>query len=159
VPVVRLHYPKGALSPERKKELAASLTEIVLDVEVDAITLPGRMVTVIHFDEVAPENWAVGGQLASGMEHFIVDVYVLAGRVEGPRRGAMHARIAAAFAKTFGDESMVARVWVLLHEVPEGSWGATGRTVSAIEVAQVINADLDPARAASIEAFVARQRT
>ena len=31
MPLVRLTYPRGALSPERKRRLAASLTEIVLD--------------------------------------------------------------------------------------------------------------------------------
>jgi phenylpyruvate tautomerase PptA (4-oxalocrotonate tautomerase family) len=35
MPVVRVTYPHGALTPERKRQLAASLTDIVLDAEVD----------------------------------------------------------------------------------------------------------------------------
>ena len=48
------------------------------------------------------------------------------------------------------------RVWVLVHEVREGSWGAGGHTVSALDVAQFINSDLDAARRAEIAATVAR---
>ena len=51
MPVVRVTYPSGALTPDRKRQLAASLTDIVLDAEVDTITEAGRMVTVIHFLE------------------------------------------------------------------------------------------------------------
>lgn len=43
MPVVRLSYPKGALTQDRKARLAADLTEIVLDAEVDAVTDGGRM--------------------------------------------------------------------------------------------------------------------
>jgi hypothetical protein len=47
------------------------------------------------------------------------------------------------------------RVWVLVHEVREGSWGAAGGTVSALDVAQFINPELDGARRAEISARVA----
>ncbi len=36
MPLIRITYPRGALSPAQKRQLAASLTEIVLEVEVDA---------------------------------------------------------------------------------------------------------------------------
>lgn len=36
MPLVRITYPRGALSPVQKRQIAASLTEIVLDAEVDA---------------------------------------------------------------------------------------------------------------------------
>ena len=43
MPVVRVTYPRGALTPDRKRQLAASLTDIVLDAEVDTITEAGKM--------------------------------------------------------------------------------------------------------------------
>ena len=65
MPVVRVTYPRGALSPTEKQVLATSLTDIVLDAEVDAITDAGKMVTVIHFLEAAAEDVAqfIGGDL------------------------------------------------------------------------------------------------
>jgi phenylpyruvate tautomerase PptA (4-oxalocrotonate tautomerase family) len=166
MPLVRITYPRGALTPVRKRQLASSLTEIALDAEVDAVTENGRTVTVIHFNEAAADDWAVAGELRSaatgGPDHFIVDVIVLEGLLEGPRRNDVHRRVADAFVDAFGEERATSmlpfRVWVLVHEVREGSWGAAGTTVSALDVAQFINPGLDAVRRAEIAATVERKR-
>ena len=159
MPVVRVTYPRGALAPAQKRQIAAALTDIVLDAEVDAITDAGKMVTVIHFLEAAPEDWAVAGELRSaapGPDHFIVDVVVLEGLLDARRRTAVHERVTAAFRASFGESAdplLTFRVWVLIHDVSEGSWGAGGRTVSALDVAQFIGGgDVDPRRRAEITA-------
>jgi phenylpyruvate tautomerase PptA (4-oxalocrotonate tautomerase family) len=166
MPLVRITYPRGALASTQKRQLAARLTEIVLDAEVDAVTESGRMVTVVQFQEVAADDWAVGGELrspaAGAPDHFIVDVIVLEGLLEGERRTAVHRRVTEAFQAAFGDDggdpTRILRVWVLVHEVREGSWGAAGRTVSALDVAQFINPDLPGARQQEILAKVAPER-
>jgi phenylpyruvate tautomerase PptA (4-oxalocrotonate tautomerase family) len=162
MPVVRLSYPRGALTPVQKRRIAASLTEIVLDAEVDAVTDPGRLVTVVHFQEAAADDWAVAGELRSAAAeapaHFIVDVVVLEGLLDGARKTAVHQRVTRAFQQAFGEGDGAAllalRVWVLVHELGEGSWGAGGRTVSALDVAQFINPDLGASRRAEITASV-----
>ena len=165
MPLVRITYPRGALIPEQKRQIAHALTEIVLDAEVDAVTDAGRMVTVVHFNEAAADDWAVGGELrstaAGAPNHFIVDLIVLDGLLEGRRRSDTHRRVTEAFQKAFGeagDPMLPFRVWVLVHEVREGSWGAGGQTVSALDVAQFINSDLDAARRAEIAASVVKSR-
>ena len=163
MPLVRITYPRGALAPEQKSRLAESLTRIALDAEVDAVTEPGRMVTVVHFQEASAENWAVGGVLRSATtgapDHFIVDVIVLEGLLEGERRSAVHRRVTEAFQAVFdgdgGDPLRSLRVWVLVQEIREGSWGAAGRTVSALDVAQFINPDLPASRREEIAAPIA----
>jgi phenylpyruvate tautomerase PptA (4-oxalocrotonate tautomerase family) len=164
MPLVRITYPRGALAAEQKRQIAADLTEIVLDAEVDAVTEAGRMVTVVHFNEAAADDWAVGGQLrstaAGAPNHFIVDLIVLDGLLDGARRSDAHRRVTDAFQKAFGeggDPLLPLRVWVLVHEVREGGWGAGGQTVSALDVAQFINSDLDAARRAEIGASLARR--
>jgi phenylpyruvate tautomerase PptA (4-oxalocrotonate tautomerase family) len=167
MPLVRITYPRGALSRDRKRAVAASLTDIVLDAEVDAVTPMGKMVTVIQFHEVAADDWAVAGELrssadASAPDHFIVDVVVLEGLLEGPRRSDVHRRVTDAFRHAFGegaDPMLPLRVWVLVHDVSEGSWGAGGQTVSALDVARVISSDLSDARRAEIEDFLAKKGT
>ncbi len=126
------------------------------------MTDAGRMVTVVHFNEAAADDWAVGGQLrstaAGAPNHFIVDLIVLEGLLEGTRRSDAHRRVTDAFRKAFGengDPMLPLRVWVLVHEVREGSWGAGGYTVSALDVAQFINSDLGEPRKAEIAAHVA----
>jgi phenylpyruvate tautomerase PptA (4-oxalocrotonate tautomerase family) len=164
MPLVRITYPRGALAPEQKRQIAADLTEIALDVEVDAVTDAGRMVTVVHFNEAAADDWAVGGQLrstaAGAPNHFIVDLIVLEGLLDGPRRSEAHRRVTEAFQKAFGeggDPLLPLRVWVLVHELREGSWGAGGQTVSALDVAQFINSELDAQRRAEISASLTRR--
>jgi phenylpyruvate tautomerase PptA (4-oxalocrotonate tautomerase family) len=164
MPVVRISYPKGALSVAQKSLLAEDLTEIVLDAEVDAVSAAGRAVTVIHFNEADPENWAVGGELRAakpdGPCHFIIDVLVLQGLLEGDRRSATHQRITRAFQNAFGetdaDPMLPLRVWVLVHEVPEGSWGAAGTTVSALDVAGFIGPELAAERRREIAAAIGK---
>jgi phenylpyruvate tautomerase PptA (4-oxalocrotonate tautomerase family) len=163
MPVVRLSYPRGALSRERKQKLAASITEIVLDAEVDAVTPMGRAVTVVHFNEAGDDDWAIGGELRSTLDspptHFIVDVIVLEGLLEGERRGSVHSRITQAFQQAFADVDdpmLPLRIWVLVHEVREGSWGAAGTTVSALDVAGFINPDLAPELRAQVAARISK---
>ena len=106
MPLVRITYPRGALTVEQKRAIAESLTEIVLGAEVDAVTDAGRMVTVVQFNEAAPEDWAVGGRLRSASEgqatHFIVDLVVLEGLLEGARASDAHRRVTQAFQAAFG---------------------------------------------------------
>jgi len=165
MPVVRVTYPRGALTPDRKRQLAASLTDIVLDAEVDTITEAGKMVTVIHFLEAAPEDWSVAGAMRSatggGPDHFIVDVVVLEGLLDAGRKAAVHERVSGAFREAFGesgDPLLPFRVWVLIHDVGEGSWGAGGRTVSAFDVAQFIGGDVSDRRRAEISEALAGRR-
>ena len=165
MPVVRVTYPRGALAPAEKQALATSLTDIVLDAEVDAVTDAGKMVTVIHFLEAAAEDWSVGGTFRSSAtdppDHFIVDVVVLEGLLDAARRTAVHERVTGAFREAFGeggDPLLPFRVWVLIHDVGEGSWGAGGRTVSAFDVAQFIGGDVSDGRRAEISEALGRRR-
>jgi len=165
MPVVRMSYPKGALSQAQKQMLASEITDIVLDAEVDAVTANGKSLTVVQFHEAAVEDWAVGGVLGAaagpGPKHFIVDVVVLQGLLEGERRAATHRRITTAFQHAFAgdpnaDPMLPMRVWVLVHELREGSWGGAGTTVSALDVADFINPALDAARRSEIAAAIGR---
>ena len=166
MPVVRVTYPRGALAPAQKRQIAAALTDIVLDAEVDAITDAGKMVTVIHFLEADADDWSVAGELrsaaAAAPDHFIVDVVVLEGLLDARRKTAVHERVAAAFRTAFGeaaDPLLAYRVWVLIHDVGEGSWGAGGRTVTALDVAQFIGGDLDARRRAEITSALEKRRS
>jgi phenylpyruvate tautomerase PptA (4-oxalocrotonate tautomerase family) len=163
MPLVRITYPRGALTQDHKARLAESLTDIVLDAEVDAVTTPGRMVTVIQYTEASADDWAVAGVMRSAasdpQDHFIVDVIVLEALLDGARRADVHARVTKAFQDAFGDSAdpmLPFRVWVLVHEVREGGWGAAGRTMSALDVAQFINSDIPAARLAEIKAALGR---
>ena len=164
MPLVRITYPRGALTPDQKRQIAEALTEAVLEAEVDTVTDAGRMVTVVHFNESAADDWAVGGQLRSTAagappNHFIVDLVVLEGLLENDRKSRCHRRVTEVFQNVFGpaaDPMLPLRVWVLVHEVREGSWGAGGTTISALDVAQFIGGELDVERKAEITTSIKR---
>lgn len=166
MPLVRIQHPAGALPLAQKRALASSLTEIVLDAEVDAITEMGRSVTIVQFQEVRAEDWAVGGVLRSETDsppdHFLVDVFVLEGLLEDERRTKVHSRITHAFQDAFAplgaNPMLPLRVWVMIHEVPEGSWGAAGTSVSALDVARFINPEIDASLLAKVALRVGRSR-
>jgi phenylpyruvate tautomerase PptA (4-oxalocrotonate tautomerase family) len=154
MPLVRIQHPEAALPIAQKRALAASITEIVLEAEVDAVTDMGRSVTIVQFQEVRADDWSLGGVLRSESEskpdHFLVDVYVLDGLLDAARRATVYSRITRAFQDAFaplGENPMLPlRVWVLIHEVPEGCWGTAGTAVSALDVARFINPELAPER-------------
>jgi phenylpyruvate tautomerase PptA (4-oxalocrotonate tautomerase family) len=60
MPLVRITYPRGALASTQKRRLAARLTEIVLDAEVDAVTESGR--------EVREGSWGAAGRSVSALD-------------------------------------------------------------------------------------------
>lgn len=115
----------------------------MLDAEVDAITPSGKMVTVMQFNEAAAEDWAVGGEMRAasrgGPNHFIVDVIVLHGLLEGERRQATHRRIRGALQRAFADVPNADPMLALLGAGARGlvglrparrSWRSTSRRSS-----------------------------
>jgi phenylpyruvate tautomerase PptA (4-oxalocrotonate tautomerase family) len=64
------------------------------------------------------------------LSHFVVDVTVPAGGLSERRKGGFveEASKLVREAAGLGEEDGV-RVWVLIHEVPEGNWGAAGQIV------------------------------
>jgi phenylpyruvate tautomerase PptA (4-oxalocrotonate tautomerase family) len=70
--------------------------------------------------------------------------------------------VTESFQTAFGEAAnplLPMRVWVLVHDMREGSWGASGETVSALDVAQFINPELAAARRAEIAASMAKRAT
>jgi phenylpyruvate tautomerase PptA (4-oxalocrotonate tautomerase family) len=145
MPYIRVNCLTGALAPPKKAKLAAALVEIVMGQEIEPMTEIGRAATPVMFSEIDAHNWFPGGQpLADHPEKtfFIVEVVVAASFFSQPRRDALQTAVAKAFVDILGDDGTVLeregvkispaylmRLHTVLIEIPEGSWGAAGRTV------------------------------
>lgn len=85
------------------------------------------------------------------------------------RRDAAHAAVTKAFLDVLGDDGSsvvlegvriapkyLTRLYFLLVEIPEGSWGLFGRQTSALEIGHLIGSDKDPERWSELKVNVAK---
>jgi phenylpyruvate tautomerase PptA (4-oxalocrotonate tautomerase family) len=162
MPLLRITHQRGAFTDTQKALLADELTAAILIAEVGADTPAGRAVAYVLFNEVdAKTSWFVGGKPdldAPKGGRFIFDVVYPVGAAPQSDKTALHARINAIIAKTLDvDGSFPNRAgdWVLVHEVPDGNWGASGQTVGIREINQVAGGGAE--RAEYFEPLLAAQ--
>lgn len=164
MPLLRITHQSGALTGAQKTQLAEELTSAILIAEVGADTPPGRAVAYVLFDEVDPKtSWFVGGKpdaYAPKGGRFVFDVVYPVGAASQVDKTALHARINDIVAKTLcldGSFPNRAGDLVLIHEVPDGNWGAGGQTIGIREINAFANGG--PERAAYFEQLLtAKQR-
>ena len=155
MPLIRVTSPENSFSAEQKAELAPLLVDAVMVEEVDPVTEAARDAVFIVFNHVPRPN-AFG---ANGQPFWLVESSVDAGFFNQARRDAAQARVAKAFVTVLGDDgSSIERggqtispaylryLYSLMIEIPEGSWGTYGQTLSAPEIGVLIGSDKDPER-------------
>jgi phenylpyruvate tautomerase PptA (4-oxalocrotonate tautomerase family) len=145
MPIIRLHYPKGALSTEQKQSLAQRLTDVLITMEGGAGTRGGRAFASVLMTEMDPENWWVGGRV-DGMfiakaGKFLVDVTIPEGYMNAAQKTDVHVAVNSALVDVTGyrsDPDAGSSILVVIHEVPEGNWGADGKTISLADIAPTV---------------------
>ena len=129
MPLIDVTLPEGALSEEQRDALGERLTNTVLKWEGAADIPFSRQITVVYFDErPAGSIYVAGGQetdpryrvLVTIPEGSITDDERKAGMVEEMTRDVLEV-------DGTEDETAAFRVWVFIHEVPDGHWAGAGR--------------------------------
>jgi phenylpyruvate tautomerase PptA (4-oxalocrotonate tautomerase family) len=154
VPVIRVTCPENALTAEQKEQLAPLLLDAVARQEVDPVTDESRAATFIVFNEIPPRNCFLSKE-----PFWMVEGFIAAGFFTQARRDAAQTAITKAFISVLGDDgssmemsgvrispAYLQRLYTLLIEIPEGSWGACGGPLSALEIGHLIGSDKDPTR-------------
>lgn len=136
MPLLRITYQRGALTPAQKAQLAADVTPVLLIGEVGTDTPQGRAATYVLFDELdSATEWYVGGlpdKDAPKGGRFLFEIWYLEGAATQSEKSGVHAKMNAIIARTIDvDGTFPNRLgdWVIINEVPEGAWGASGTTV------------------------------
>jgi phenylpyruvate tautomerase PptA (4-oxalocrotonate tautomerase family) len=129
MPKIDLTYSAGALSPDAKAELPAKLAATLLKWEKAPDTEFFRAISWTHVHELAPDSThdANGPDAPS---HFVIDVTTPQGALSDRRRAELAKELTEQVSEAAGlgaDDAI--RVWVLMHEVDEGSWAAAGGIV------------------------------
>jgi phenylpyruvate tautomerase PptA (4-oxalocrotonate tautomerase family) len=164
MPCIRVTCPENSLTAEQKEQLAPLLIDAVMVQEVDPVTEVARNATFIVFNEIPQRNCFMGNE-----PFWFVEGITAAGFFTQKRREAAHAAIGKAFITVLGDDgssvemagvriapAYLLRIYALLIEIPEGSWGCSGTTYSALEIGHLVGSDLDPERWAELKVNAAK---
>lgn len=129
MPMIDVTLSEGALSKEQRDALAERLTNTILKWE-GASEIPfSREITLVYFDERPADAVYVAGAPAAQPRYRVLvtipegsirDEERKAGLVEDVTRDVLAVDGAEGDAAAF-------RVWVFIHEVPDGHWAGAGR--------------------------------
>ena len=130
MPKIDFTYSAGALSPEAKAELPAKLAATLLKWENAPDTEFFRSISWTHVHELAADS-THDANGPGAPPHFVLDVTTPQGALSDRRRGELAKEMTEQVLEAAGlnAEEDGIRVWILMHELPEGSWAAGGGVV------------------------------
>jgi phenylpyruvate tautomerase PptA (4-oxalocrotonate tautomerase family) len=148
VPVFELTYPQGALEPDVRQKLIDDLTTTLLHAERAPETGFFREVTWAHVHELPADCVLAAGRPVE-KPTFKIDVTTPQGALSDRRRAEYVGEATRLVREAAGipeDEGL--RVWVLMHEVAEGSWGAGGQVIRFEQLRETAKAERERAEGA-----------
>ena len=129
MPVFELTYPQGALEPDVRAKLVDDLTTTLLRAERAPETGFFRDVTWCYVHEMPADAVLAAGRPVE-KPTFKIDVTTPQGALSDRRRAEYVEEASRLVREAAGiPEEEGLRVWILMHEVAEGSWGAGGQVV------------------------------
>lgn len=145
MPKIDFTYTAGALPAEAARELPGQLAATLLRWEGAPDTEFFRSISWTHVHEL-PAGAAHTADGPAELGQFVLDVTVPQGALSDRRRSGLVEEITRQVreAAGLGDEDAV-RVWVLVHEVAEGSWGAAGQIVRFEQLREAARAQREAA--------------
>jgi phenylpyruvate tautomerase PptA (4-oxalocrotonate tautomerase family) len=129
MPNIIINVPLGAFSGEQRQKLAQKINEAAATAEQMPDDMQKRFLSWIMVNEVAQGMFICGGlDVTQQVLPCTAMVYLPAGVLDGASRAGYVKAMHAAFAAALGSrEKRQLATSVILHEVPEGQWGANGR--------------------------------
>ncbi|MDX3457384.1 tautomerase family protein [Streptomyces sp. ME02-8801-2C] len=127
MPMIRLTAPAGALSEEGRTTIQRDLADVLLRWEGAPDTAFFRAQAWSYLVEL-PEGAQTTAE--DDAPRFLVEVTVPAGALSERRRAGLVQDVTKTVLSAAGlaaDDAL--RVWVLVHEQPDGTWGAGGSVV------------------------------
>jgi phenylpyruvate tautomerase PptA (4-oxalocrotonate tautomerase family) len=166
MPIIQVYYPQGALDQQHKEMLAQKLTDVLITMEGGAGTRAGRAFASVLMSEVNTDSWFVGGHLdatfVAKAGKFLVYVTIPEGYMNAAHKSEVHSSVNAAILEATGHQAEPgagANILVVINEVPEGNWGAGGKTIGLGTISEAVGLPHDGERFQWVERyFAAKQR-
>jgi len=143
MPQIEFTLPRGALSGDAIDSLMGEMTATLLRYEGAPDNEVAREISwgyVLEVDRV----YNGGALLNGGPARYKVDLTVPEGALTPENKNAIVGEITSLILAADGaapdDAAASMRVWVLVHDVPDGNWGGAGRTWKLKEIAQLVGA-------------------
>jgi phenylpyruvate tautomerase PptA (4-oxalocrotonate tautomerase family) len=128
MPKLDLTIPADALSADSQQELARELGATLLRWEGAPDTEFFRSITWAHVRPLPAESIQTPDGVAE--PHAVIDITVPSGALSERRKaGLVEDTTKLVLEATGWGPGAGVRVWTLIHEVPEGNWGAAGQIV------------------------------
>jgi len=149
MPLIDITYPEGALTGQQREELANGLTAALLRAERAPDTEFFRSITWTYVHELPG-----GAVFTAGRPVFEPTFRIQATTPQGALSDRRRAEFVAEATRVVREVAGIAeqdalRIWVLCHEVPEGSWGAGGQVVQFQQLVGAAQQQREQAPAAS----------
>jgi phenylpyruvate tautomerase PptA (4-oxalocrotonate tautomerase family) len=139
MPMIQLTVPAGVLTVEARRGLQKALAATLLKWEGAPDTAFFRAQAWSRVDEVSGDGFTA---LEDDAPRFRLDVTVPEGGLSQRRKdGLVKEATEQVLAAAGLAESDALRVWVLIHEQPEGTWGAGGNVIRFQELAALAKAE------------------
>jgi len=147
MPKLDLTFPAGALSEEAKRTLPSRLADALRQSEGAPDTEFFRSITWAHVHEL-PADAVHTADGPAQLSQFVVEATIPAGALSERRRGVFVEEATKLVREAGGiPESESLRIWVLVHEVPDGNWGAAGQIVRFEQLREAARAEREKAPA------------
>jgi phenylpyruvate tautomerase PptA (4-oxalocrotonate tautomerase family) len=143
MPQLELTVPRGALTDAAIDELMAQMTATLLRWEGASPDSPAARDLSWGYVHEADRTYHRGANAAGAPPRYRVDVTVPAGALDDEKKNGLVADVTKLILAAEGsdDPGAAMRVWVIVHDVPDGNWGGAGRTWTLREIAKVVGAD------------------
>jgi phenylpyruvate tautomerase PptA (4-oxalocrotonate tautomerase family) len=151
MPMIDVTYPEGAVAEDARAKLVDDLTTALLRAERAPDTDFFRSITWVYLHELPAHAVNTSGR-PTEQPIFRVMVTTPEGALSDRRRAEMVEAGTAAVLEAAGltqEDSM--RVWVIMREVDEGSWGAAGQVIQFKQLVEAAKAEREQAGAGAAE--------
>ncbi len=152
MPLVEVIHPEGAFSAEAKQMLLENLSATCLRWEGVEVNDTTQSVAWVYLDERPRESMTAGGRPLT-RNIYRVNVSVMIGFMDYERIDGMVKEITEAILKADGTDGVgFPRVFVIVNEVPSGTWGVDGRVWPSVFTAETVG--VDPERVKRMDASI-----
>ena len=128
MPMLELTYPEGALQPDVRSRLVEELGATLVRWEGAPDTEFFRQATWGYLDE--RPAWAINRAGAPAEPRvFRLAATVPAGALSERRKAGFIQETTRLILDAEGGDGDPQRVWVHIHEIPDGNWGALGQVI------------------------------
>jgi len=147
MPMIEFTYSAGSIDESARAELLEELSTALLAAEGAPDTEFFRSITWTYAHELPAGTPAVGGR-PGGEPRFRIDFTVPEGALREERKAKLVSRTYEAVARAAGlGEAQALHVWSLIHEVPDGNWGAGGQVIRFAQLRDIAGAEREQASA------------